>query len=87
MKDLTFEKAEPLKFANRLLSILMNENGMLAAFEGCRLREHDTDKGKVHQCPNDGNRERGTESRNFVFNEKISCFVCISFKIALFSQH
>ena len=87
MKDLTFEKAEPLKFANRLLSILMNENGMLAAFEGCRLREHDTDKGKVHQCSNDGDRERGTESRNFVLNEKISCFVCISFKIALFSQH
>lgn len=87
MKDLTFERAKHLKFANRLLSILMNENGMLATFEGCRLREHDTDKGKAHQCPNDGNREGGTESRNFVLNEKISCFVCISFKIALFSQH
>ena len=78
MKDLTFERVKPLKFANRFLSILMNENEMLATFEGCRLREHDTDKGKVHQCPNDGDRERGTESR---------CFVCISFKIALFSQH
>ena len=87
MKDLTFERAKPLKFANRLLSILMNENGMLVAFEGGRLREHDTDKDKVHPCANDGNRERGTESRNFVLNEKISCFVCISFKIALFSQH
>ena len=87
MKDLTFERTKPLKFAKRLFPILMNENGMLVAFEGDRLREHDTDKGKVHPCANDGNRERGTESRNFVFNEKISCFVCISFKIALFSQH
>ncbi|QUB47882.1 hypothetical protein J5A66_03525 [Prevotella sp. oral taxon 475] len=87
MKDLTFERTRPLKFANRLFPILMNENGMSTAFEGGRLREHDTDKDKAHQCPNDGNRERGTESRNFVLNEKISCFVCISFKIALFSQH